>query len=237
MTRPAALARDPLAACLEGRRLVVFDVDGTLYDQSRLRRAMAVRLLSHVALTGRVSTLKALKAYRHAREIAAEAGRPGFEAEALAAAARAGGIGEARACELVAEWMHERPLPLLARCRYGGVAELFARLRARGAFIGILSDHPAEAKIRALGLRADAVAFAGGPGVPCQKPDPGGLRHLMELAGAAPAETILIGDRDDRDGEAGRRAGIDVLIRSSRAAGPDMFRSFAALIGPADASA
>ena len=27
---------------LQGKRLVVFDVDGTLYDQSRLRRAMAL---------------------------------------------------------------------------------------------------------------------------------------------------------------------------------------------------
>ena len=226
-----------LAARLEGRRLVVFDVDGTLYDQTRLRRAMAVRLLSHIALTGRVSTLKALQAYRHARETTADAGRADFETLALAAAARAGRISETRARALVAEWMHERPLPLLSRCRYGGVAELFARLRGQGTLIGILSDYPAADKLRAMGLRADAIAFAGAPGVPLQKPDPGGLRHLMEIAGASPAETILVGDRDERDGEAARRAGVDVLLRSSRPAGPDMFRSFAALIGPLDGRA
>lgn len=233
MTKAGALFPGGLAARLEGRKLVVFDVDGTLYDQSRLRRAMAVRLLSHIALTGNFSTLKALQAYRHAREVTADAQRADFEAEALAAAARAGRISETRARELVAEWMHQRPLPLLPRCRYGGVAELFARLRTRGTLVGILSDYPAAAKIQAMGLEADAIAFAGGPGVPFQKPDPSGLQHLMEIADASPAETILIGDRDERDGEAGRRAGVDVLIRTSQPVGPDMFRSFTALIGSA----
>lgn len=237
MTKAGALFPGGLAARLEGRKLVVFDVDGTLYDQSRLRRAMAVRLLSHIALTGRVSTLKALQAYRHAREISADAQRADFEAEALAAATRAGRISETRARELVTEWMHERPLPLLSRCRYGDVAELFARLRARGTLIGILSDYPAAAKLQAMDLKVDAIAFAGGPGVPFQKPDPGGLRHLMDIAGASPSETILIGDRDERDGEAGRRAGVDVLIRTSQPVGPDMFRSFTELIWPAEGSA
>lgn len=151
----------------------------------------------------------------------------------MAAAARAGRMDESRARELVREWMHERPLPLLQRCRYGGVAELFAKLRARGVVIGILSDYPAAEKLRAMGLEADAIAFAGGPGVPLQKPNPGGLRHLMDIAGASAAQTILIGDRDERDGEAGRRAGVDVLIRTGRPMGPNMFRSFASLIGPA----
>ncbi|WP_128255563.1 HAD family hydrolase [Falsirhodobacter deserti] len=216
-----------LADRLRDRRLVIFDVDGTLYDQSRLRRAMAMRLLSHIALSGRVSTLKALKAYRHAREATADAESADFESEALAAAARAGRMDPARARELVNDWMQQRPLPLLGRCRYDGVAELFARLRAQGTVIGVLSDYPAEAKLKAMGLEADAIAFAGGPGVPLQKPHPDGLHHLMKVTNALPAETILIGDRDERDGEAARRAGIDVLIRADRPAGPDAFGSFA----------
>lgn len=232
MKRADALPGQALAARLGDRRLVVFDVDGTLYDQSRLRRAMAVRLLSHIALTGRISTLKALRAYRHAREATAEALRPDFENEAIAAAARAGSMSPAQARDLVTEWMQRRPLGLLARCRYAGVAELFAALQARGTMVAILSDYPAAAKIKALGLGADVIAFAGGAGVALQKPDPGGLRHLMETTGASPAETILIGDRDDRDGQAARRAGIDVLIRTDRPDGPDTFRSFASLIGP-----
>ena len=223
----------PLAAALRDRRLVVFDVDGTLYDQSRLRRAMAARLLLHLARSGRVATLRALAAYRRAREASAGAERTAFEAEAIAQAAQAGGMTEGQARDVVAEWMHRRPLPLLARCRYDDVAELFAALRGRGTRIGILSDYPAAEKLAALGLDADAIAHAGELGIDRQKPDPSGLRRLMEKVGADPAGTILIGDRDDRDGEAGRRAGVDVLIRADRPAAAGTFRSFASLIGPA----
>ena len=211
---------------LQGKRLVVFDVDGTLYDQSRLRRAMAIRLLSHLAVTGRLSTLRALKAYRRMREATADAERADFEEASIAAAAAAGGRDEAATRRLVADWMLDRPLPLLARCRYPGVADLFAALRARGCRIGVLSDYPAAGKLAAMGLSADLVAVAGEAGVPCQKPDPAGLVRLMTKADIDPAETVLIGDRDDRDGEAGRRAGVDVLIRSDRPSGPNAFRTF-----------
>ena len=227
----------PLAARLAHRRLVVFDVDGTLYDQRRLRRAMAVRLLRHLALTGRHSTLRALRAYRRAREATAEAESAEFEAEAIAAAARGGGLATEAARALVADWMQARPLPLLRRCRYGGVAELFAALRRRGTTVGILSDYPAREKMRALGLEADLVAAAGDPGVAVQKPHPAGLLHLMERAGAGPGETILVGDRVDRDGAAGRRAGVAVLIRADRPAGPDAFRDFGLLLPGPDARA
>lgn len=217
------------AEMLRGKRLVVFDVDGTLYDQSRLRRAMAVRLLSHMAATGRMSTLRLLRAYRRTREATAEAGSTDFEVQALAAAARAGGTTLEGARETVAEWMHRRPLPLLRACRYPGVAGLVCDLRAGGAIIGVLSDYPAEAKLHALEIKADLVAHAGGPDIPAQKPDPAGLLHLMAVTGMRPSETILVGDRDDRDGEAARRAGVDVLLRVDKPAGAGTFAAFASL--------
>lgn len=226
--------RPPL--CLDNYGLVVFDVDGTLYNQARLRAEMAMRLLSHLVSTGRLSTLKALKAYRRMRETTAEAGDPDFEDRALAAAACAGGISEARAREVVAEWMHQRPLPLLARCRYAGVSEIFAELRRKGILVGIFSDYPAAAKIKAMSLEADVMAFAGGVGSPLQKPDPGGLKHLMEITNTPPRRTILIGDRDERDGEAGRRAGVEVLIRTDKPTEGNMFRDFSSLLEPEPAA-
>ena len=222
MTRPG----------VQGRTLVVFDVDGTLYDQKRLRRAMALRLVTHLALTAQPATLRVLTTYRRIRESAAEQERDDFEQAALEGAAAAGGIDVTRARALVAEWMHVRPLPLLARMRYPGLDVLFNHLRAQGTLIGVLSDHPAAEKLAALGLRADVVAHAGGPGIPRQKPDPSGLRHLMEVTGTSPAGTLMIGDRDDRDGHAARRAGVDVLLRTGRPAGPGTFTAFAALAGP-----
>ncbi len=215
-----------LASRLEGRRLVVFDVDGTLYDQRKVRRSMAALLMRHLLGTGKISTVRTLRAYRRAREATADAEDGDFEATALASAARDGGITEDRARTVVEEWMHRRPLPLISRHRYPGVAELFAELRRRGTVVGVLSDYPAWAKLRAMELEPDLVAAAGDPGIEFQKPHPAGLAHLMGHVGVLPAQTLLIGDRLDRDGAAARRCGVDVLIRSDKRIGADVFRSF-----------
>ena len=47
---------------------VLFDLDGTLYDERRLRRAMVPRLLIGAALGGGPRLLRSIQAYRRTRE-------------------------------------------------------------------------------------------------------------------------------------------------------------------------
>jgi putative hydrolase of the HAD superfamily len=89
-------------------------------------------------------------------------------------------------------------------------------LRRSGKSIGILSDYPAEAKLEALGLSANYVVFAGDEGIGLLKPHPRGLESLIAAAGVKPHQTVVIGDRVDRDGLVARRAGAQALIRSSK---------------------
>jgi putative hydrolase of the HAD superfamily len=94
--------------------------------------------------------------------------------------------------------------------------ELFAALRARGKLLGILSDYPAHQKLERLDLAGDHIAWAGEPDIGILKPNPRGLEHLMRLAQVRPEQTVMIGDRVERDGLAAQRAGTHVLIRSDR---------------------
>jgi len=133
--------------------------------------------------------------------------------------------------------MEIRPLPHLAAARRPGVTDLFDRLRAAGKAIGIVSDYPARAKLAALGLNADFVVSATDREVNVMKPDPAGLLRVMALAGVSPAETVMIGDRPERDGEAGHRAGVQTLIIGAKSGGDwTVFRHFCELF-PAKASA
>ena len=86
----------------------------------------------------------------------------------------------------------------------------------KGKSIGILSDYPVNAKLIALGLTANYMVFAGDEGIGLLKPHPRGLESLIAAAGVKAHETVLIGDRADRDGLVARRAGAWALIRSSR---------------------
>ena len=197
-------------------RLVVFDVDGTLYRQRPLRIRMARDLALH-ALTHRdLRTLAVLRRFRRLREDLGEARVEGF-AERLAAATAAGtGRTPAEVRAIVSRWIDRHPLPYLLRSRYAGLPELFAGLRRHGKVIGVLSDYPAAAKLEALELTADHVVAADDPEIGVLKPHPKGLATLIERANATPASTLVIGDRAERDGLVAQQVGARVLLRSSR---------------------
>jgi putative hydrolase of the HAD superfamily len=211
-------------------RLVVFDVDGTLYSQARLRLRMARDMMFRAAKTRSLDVPRIISAYRRIRERIAEREEIDFEAALVAETAAATRVSPAEIRAVVDEWIERRPLPYLAACIYPGVCTLFSGLRRQGKIIGVLSDYPAAAKLDALGLEAEHILCAGDHGIGVLKPNPRGLQIMMEAAGAAPTETVLIGDRADRDGAAARRAGAWPLIRSAEAV--DGWQTFARFDDP-----
>lgn len=206
-------------------RLVVFDVDGTLYRQSTLRRKMLRELLLHTVIKRDLDALRVLGTYRRIREKLADDEVVDFDRHLLAETSSATSRSADQVLATVSEWISDRPLPYLRGCVYAGVAQLFAGLKREGKSIGILSDYPAATKLAAMGLAADYIVAASDVGL--LKPHPKGLQTLMEIAGVTARETILIGDRAERDGRAGKRAGVATLIRSSKPVeGVQTFASF-----------
>lgn len=122
--------------------LVVFDVDGTLYNQSRLRVLLARDVLLDAASRLSFDTLRVIRHYRRIREQLAEGEVAPFEAVLTAETASRTGHSVEEIQSIAKEWLERRPLPYLASCRYRGLDKLFAALRDRGKAIGILSDYP-----------------------------------------------------------------------------------------------
>ncbi|PDT06857.1 HAD family hydrolase [Rhizobium sp. M1] len=193
---------------------VVFDVDGTLYNQRRLRLRMAGELIADAVARGSLTNLRVLHAYRSLREAIGEEEVDDFQASLMARIVAQTGEPAERIEAIVSEWIGRRPLAHIASCRYDGLAELFAGLKRQNKAIGIYSDYPADEKLQRMNLSADYILAASDPGVGIQKPHPRGLHMLMQRAGVGPAQTVLIGDRPERDGDAARRAGVLPLIRS-----------------------
>ncbi|MBY5549898.1 HAD family hydrolase [Rhizobium leguminosarum] len=198
-------------------RFVVFDVDGTLYNQRRLRLRMAGELLADAVARGSLINLRVLRAYRFLREAIGEEEIDDFQTSLMARIVARTGQPAEKIEAVVSEWIGRRPLAYIASCRYDGLVELFAGLRRQNKAIGIYSDYPADEKLQRMILSADYVLAASDPGVGILKPHPRGLQMLMQRAGIGPAQTVLIGDRPERDGLAARRAGVLPLIRSDGA--------------------
>jgi phosphoglycolate phosphatase len=66
---------------------------------------------------------------------------------------------------------------------------------------------PAQAICEALGLAPHFLHIYGGNSFASKKPDPLGLRSLMDEAGAGPEETVMIGD-SEVDVMTARNAGV-----------------------------
>lgn len=172
-------------------RAVSWDLDGTLYDLAALRR----RALPRALFPSTWRDLRALSAWK-------------------------------RACDEVRGRGGELPAPGDATVRAAEARWLVPALRAIGPRAGItdaldalrdlphvvVSDHPAEEKLVALGLRARFLHVVVGEDLGWLKPSPRPFVAAAELL-RVPVESLLhVGDRDDTDGAGARAAGCQVVV-------------------------
>ncbi len=204
--------------------LVVFDVDGTLYDQRRLRLAMLAQLLRHSLQTRSLHTLRVLRTFRQVREalgdvaalLPADMEPEDFMQAQYARTAQLHGLTPQAVQQLAEDWLEQRPLPSLAACRYPHLDALFTALHKGGKQVAVFSDYPAAAKLHALNLTAWPISCATDPAIGRLKPDPRGLQAVLRQSGVPASRALMVGDRFDRDAEAARRAGVRALIRSAK---------------------
>jgi HAD superfamily hydrolase (TIGR01549 family) len=210
---------------------VIFDVDGTLYRQSALRRAMLFRLFCAHVLHPRqaVATFRILWSYRGAHEqlrndqlrsdrfrtdgSTQPAGTMLGERQ-LMLTARRSGYPVAAVSRTIEQWIERSPLDLMLEARWPGVVECLQELRGAGIRIGALSDYPATAKLTAMGLSAffDVVVCAQDSAVGRLKPDPAGLLIVLARLEVRADQAVYVGDRPEIDARAARAAGMRCYI-------------------------
>ncbi len=202
-------------------RAVLFDLDGTLYRQTPMRSLMAMELLT-LPMSGVLKApqrWRALRTYRQAQEQLRSTDAHGSATSAqLAAAARGTGLPVEEVDRLVNEWMMERPLKYLRLCRAKGLDRLLDFLDTTGIRAGVLSDYPAESKLRALGLdgRFSPVLCTSAPDVAALKPSPRGFLLACRSWRLAPGEVLYVGDRPDVDAAGASAAGMPCVIIGGR---------------------
>lgn len=185
------------------------DLDGTLY------RALPVKLLMAAELAlGGLRAAPLLRRFRHEHERLRRDPPPSGVSPYAVQLERAAGAAGTTVAELertVGEWMIRRPGKWLRLFRRRGLLAEIAAFREQGGKTALVSDYPAREKLRALGVEAlfDAVVANGEPDGPLGlKPSPEGFLLAAERLGVSPEACLVVGDRDDADGEAARRAGM-----------------------------
>jgi len=191
------------------------DLDGTLYAQRWVRLAMAAEL----ALFG-WTQVAILRRFRHEHEalraelvagtaLASVYATP-FAAQ-IARTAAALKLAPADVESTVLDWMVDRPRKWIRRFPRTSLLHEIRGYRRSGGKTALVSDYPAEKKLRALAAEDlfDAVVASGETHSPRNlKPDPEGYLRAAELLGVVPERCLVIGDREDADGAAARAAGM-----------------------------
>lgn len=189
--------------------LYVFDVDGTLYYQNKLRLIMGKRLLMYYLLHPlKFKDLIIIKNFRSLRENAKDTNG------LFDITAKKCNVSVSRVNEVIKKWIYENPIDALIASKDDTLLALIDKLKANGKTVAIWSDYEADDKLKALQLSTDYVYTAEQERVGELKPSPKGLKLIMSDLRVAKDKTIMIGDRMVKDGEAAKKAGCDYLILS-----------------------
>ena len=189
--------------------LYVFDVDGTLYYQNKLRLIMGKRLLMYYLLHPlKFKDLIIIKNFRSLRENAKDTNG------LFDIAAKKCNVSVSRVNEVIKKWIYENPIDALIASKDDTLLAIIDKLKANGKTVAIWSDYEADDKLKALKLSIDYVYTAEQERVGELKPSPKGLKLIMSDLRVAKDKTIMIGDRMVKDGEAAKKAGCDYLILS-----------------------
>jgi FMN phosphatase YigB (HAD superfamily) len=194
-------------------KAVIFDVDGTLYSLKKMYRIMRLEMVKYyLTHPQELRDIKAVTNFIHEREKRVFDRVDDLENAQYTWAAQASGVSSIKVRALVEKWIFQEPLKHIYTCRYQEVITLFETFKSQGLLTAVFSDYPAQAKLDKLNIFPDCIVSSTNKNVNCLKPNPTGLLVTAETLGIPVEQCLFIGDRNDRDGECARKAGMPYLI-------------------------
>lgn len=185
-------------------RAVIFDLDGTLYDNRCLHWLLPLTELCCLRLGYLARERKARKLMYGQN----------YGTEEMFYQHLFGAISSHNPVQ-ASQWYHRHYMPLQARilrhcCHpYAWVKARLAELRDKGILVVLYSDYGfAAQKLQALGIDPSSFdLIVDAPSLGGLKPSRESAEKLLQMLQLQPEEVLFVGDRDDCDAETARRIG------------------------------
>lgn len=194
-------------------RAYLLDLDGTLYHPRLVKLGMALELT--ILGAHRIHWLRQFRKQHEALRAELALSNAPFEPnpfdEQIRRSAVKLGVEPTQLTAVVFDWMFERPGKWIRLAKNQALLNEVSAFRQSGGRTAVVSDYPAQAKLKALGcadLFEVVVASGEYPGLTRLKPSPDGYLAAARALEVSPEDCLVIGDRDDADGLAAKRAGM-----------------------------
>ena len=193
-------------------KAIIIDVDGTLYNQTKLRKKMFYALLKYYSI--RPLQLKDLLILYHFR--AERDKRSGYcgtdlDNEQYEWCAEKVTASLDRIKRVVAKWIFEFPTTYLLSCRFESVSEVMELLKKKKIKIAVYSDYQATDKLKYLQINANLIVASTDAIINCMKPAPKALQYILNEFEVKAGDCLFIGDRDELDGACAASMSIPYL--------------------------
>jgi putative hydrolase of the HAD superfamily len=204
--------------------LVIFDVDGTLYDQKKLRKKMMLALFLHYLLRPwRYKELLILYHFRKEREK-----RHGYQSDDLQTeqylwVLSKVNVSLSRIKKVIDYWIFNYPNKYLKSCTYPGLEQFFAELKKKNIRTAIYSDYESEQKLKSMNIAVDLIVSSTDTYVNAFKPIPIGLNYIITELKIKNGNCLFIGDRKELDGECALRAAIPFFLINEDSTGKQYY--------------
>lgn len=211
---------------IEKYKAVIFDLDGTLYDNKGLPMKLVLADIPNMWVLGAER-----KARKHIKGKDLKDAAGVYDALFTEMTA----VKHSLTVEKARKWYQEKYMPLqvtLLRMYFEPrplAIELLEALKARDLKVILYSDYGHETeKVDALGISQDlfdgiiSAAKMGGL-KPCRQ----SMERLMQQFGLDSATTLYVGDREDTDGESARAVNMDFHnVKQNRDAWDELLKAF-----------
>lgn len=204
-----------LSKPLEQYKLIIFDMDGTLYYQLPLRLHMALSLMAYYFIRPyKWRELLILKKYRQVREHFQNAESASIEDTIYNETAALTHTSPVIVRKIIKKWIYDKPLFKLPLYKDHTAAGFMQSLRNKYILTVVYSDYPVKDKLNVLDIHPDYYFSGDNININCLKPNPKGIRYIINLFGILPEDILIVGDRMEKDGKAADSIGSDYLILS-----------------------
>jgi len=203
---------DSIINTFKNIQLVIFDLDGTIYDQKKLRMKLYVTfLLMFLIQRIKIIDLKIVMEFRKQREKHKGFGSASLDEDQYKWCADQTKQAVEKVKKTIDLLMFQTPLKHLKKAIYPNVISFINALRKNGFKVAVYSDYPVDEKLSAFGVKADKTFCSTNKNISQLKPTPKGLNLICQSFQCAIDKALFIGDREDTDGESARMAGMQFL--------------------------